>query len=156
MRRRAFWPPCGAASARLGAVADTRELLYAIEFMQNADRLEITDEILQDAGREEPLGNDAKYYYRLQEGRPIISVRQQSIERSAPGAYTPRNLPPPPSHLSAWSQIKDTVSFPEFSAVAERFGNIQIPLRTPQPVPRILALSTSHLATSLPPQHSNI
>ena len=137
----------GAASARLearlGAVADTPELLYAIEFMQSADRLEITDEILEDAGRNELPGKQVQYYYRLQRGRPVISVRQPSAEPTAAGAYTPRNLPQPHSHLSALSQIKDTVSFPEFSAVAERFGNIQIfrewsfgrsaALRAPQP-----------------------
>ncbi len=129
--------------ARLGAVGDTPELLYAIEFMQSADRLEITDEILEDAASKGLPSKDAQSYYRLQRGRPVINVRQPSTDSTAGRAYTPRNLSQPPLHLSALSQIKDTVSFPEFSAVAERFKSIRIfrewsfgrsnALRTPQP-----------------------
>ena len=136
----------GAASARLearlGALDNTPELRYGIEFMQSADRLEITDEILEDAEKVETHDKDARFYYRLRRGRPVISVRQRSVD-SAAKAYTPRDLPQLPSHLSALSQIKDPASFPEFSAVAELFNNIQIfrewgfgrsiALRAPQP-----------------------
>lgn len=136
----------GAASARLesrlGMLDSTPELRYGIEFMQSADRLEITDEILEDAEKGDASSADVRFYYRLRGGRPVINVRQR-LAASAGDTYTPRDMPNLQTSRSALSQIKDPASFPEFSAVAERFNKIQIfrewsfgrssTLRAPQP-----------------------
>ena len=130
--------------ARLAAAEAIPELRYSIEFMQVADRLEITDEILEDVPTDKAPTGDVRFYYRLrgQGGRPTINVRQPPVGTSNAATYAARTVGVNPQQ-SSLSQIKDPISFPEFSAVARRFGNIQLfrewgfgrssVLRVPQP-----------------------
>lgn len=111
--------------ARLAHEVGRPELRYAIEFMQNTDRLEITDEILEDTPQAGAGEKKGQFYYRFNHGQSVINARQRPAGQPGAIAYAERRLSLPP-HLSALSQIKDPVSFPEFSAVAERFANIQI------------------------------
>lgn len=135
---------CARLEARLVAAEAIPELRYIIEFMQVADRLEITDEILEDAPADKAQTGDVRFYYRLhgQGGLPTINVRQPPVGTSNAATYAARTVGVNPQQ-SALSQLKDPISFPEFSAVTRRLGNIQLfrewgfgrssALRVPQP-----------------------
>ncbi len=129
--------------AHLTAADNIPELSYAIEFMQNADHLEITEETLERTqGAARTAHEPRYYYYRKQRGQAFIATRQLRTPAQAEGGHTERQVGVNPQ-LSALSQIKDPASFPEFSSAARRLERIGIfrewafgrsaTLRLPQP-----------------------
>lgn len=139
----------GGSSARLEAqlspLSSTPELRYGIEFTESAGRLEIIDEVLEEAVKDDPRAKDVRFYYRFQNGHPAISVSESGADTTANHRYRQRKLKresidPTQSILS---QRKEPDLYPEVAATANRFGSIQLyrewsfgrsaPLRRPQP-----------------------
>lgn len=113
--------------AQLSPTKSTRELCYRLAFTESANRLEITDEALEEAKKVSPDKKDVLLYYRFQHGRPVISVRQQ-VDDGPDGQYTERKLrresiDPEQSILS---QRKDPDLYPEITSVARRFERTQV------------------------------
>jgi predicted ATPase len=138
----------GGSSARLEAqlapLNSTPELRYGIEFTESAGRLEIIDEVLEEAVRVDPRAKDVRFYYRFQNGHPAINVSETGADPTANRRYRQRKLKresidPTQSILS---QRKEPDLYPEVAATANRFGSIQLyrewsfgrsaPLRRPQ------------------------
>ncbi len=140
----------GATAARieslLAPVNKTPELRYALEFTDSAGRLEIADEVLEEAMKADRSAKDVRFYYRFQRGHPAINVNETVV--SSEGFRLPykqrklkrESIDPQQSILS---QRKDPDQYPELTATAKRFDGIQVfrewsfgrsaALRAPQP-----------------------
>jgi predicted ATPase len=122
-----------ATAARIEALLSpanaTRELRYALEFTESAGRLEIADEVLEEAKKANQSAKDVRFYYRFQRGHPAINVSETVL--SSKGLRLPykqrtlkrESIDPQQSILS---QRKDPDLYPEVTATAKRFGAIQV------------------------------
>jgi predicted ATPase len=104
-------------------------LRYAIEFTESAGRLEIVDEILEDAKKTDPRAKDVRFYYRFQHGHPVINVSETVA--SSVGfrlKYKRRKLQRESidPQQSILSQRKDPDQYPEVTATGKRFAGIQV------------------------------
>jgi predicted ATPase len=123
------------------AVTKIPKLRYRLSFKSVGQRTEVTDESIE---RTEPIKGkkDVFFYYRYQDGRPVINVRQapavgpEGIER----LLKRESLTPDESILS---QRKDPDQYPELTWLGQQFAQIQTfrewsfgrygALRQPQP-----------------------
>ena len=136
-----LWKGDGGGPAEIDAVlkgAPTgRPLRYRLQFDAVQSRVEVTDEAIEELepspGR--PPGSDVFFYYRFQQGNPVINVadgRPRHLQRE--------NLRPDQSVLA---QRKDPDLYPEVTWVGERLGAFHtfrewsfgryVALRQPQP-----------------------
>jgi predicted ATPase len=123
----------GATVARIEAqsspVNSTPALRYAIEFTESAGRLEIVDEILEDAKKADPRAKDVRFYYRFQHGHPAINV-SETVESSVGFRlkYKKRKLQRESidPQQSILSQRRDPDQYPEVTATGKRFAGIQV------------------------------
>lgn len=114
------------------------DLRYRLNFASAGQRMEVLDEVVEDAEKQNFSALDVFFYYRFQQGRPVLNIRSES------GKYTQRmlkreTLVPDESVLS---QRKDPDIYPEVTWLGEQFSSIQIfrnwtfgrsaPLRRPQ------------------------
>ncbi len=113
-----------------------RPLRYRIRFNAVQSRVEVTDEAIEEItpapGR--PPGSDVFFYYRFQQGNPVINVAD------GPRYLQRENLLPDQSVLA---QRKDPDLYPEVTWVGERLGAFHtfrewsfgryVALRQPQP-----------------------
>lgn len=99
------------------------ELRYRLSFSAVGPRTEVTDEAIERTKPTKPGEKDVFFFYRFQEGRPAINVRQttdgqqwtqRSLER--------QTLTPDESVLS---QRKDPDLYPELTWLGQQFAHIQ-------------------------------
>lgn len=117
-----------------------RPLRYRLEFTSANSRVEILDEAIEETtpvrGNAEPY-----FYYRFQQGHPVLNVRDQGTEDEPVYRYLQRtDLRPDQSVLA---QRKDPDPYPEVTWLGRHFEAIQVfrewtfgryvPLRQPQP-----------------------
>lgn len=117
-----------------------RPLRYSLEFTTVQNRVEVIDEAIEEAVHRQGKG-DVFFYYRFQQGRPVINIRAagkggKSIERR----LERDSLLPDQSVLA---QRKDPDLYPEVTWVGRQLASIQTfrewtfgryaPLRQPQP-----------------------
>jgi predicted ATPase len=131
--------------ARLAPVNGTPELRYGVEFTDSGGRLEIVDEVLEEAAQADPRANDVRFYYRFQRGHPSISVTEIVADEVTKRKYKQRKLKRDAidPQQSIFSQKKDLELYPEVTTAGMRFKDIQIfrewgfgrsaALRSPQP-----------------------
>ena len=115
------------------------DLRYRLTFAASGQRTEVIDEVIEEVEKTDPKAKDVRFYYRFQNGRPALNVRQTS------GNYTSRQLKredlvPDESVLS---QRKGSDVYPEITWLGQQFARIQTfrewsfgryaPLRQPQP-----------------------
>ena len=121
--------------AVLNGAPTRRPLRYRLQFDAVQSRVEVTDEAIEEAAPlpEKPPGSDVFFYYRFQQGNPVINM-----------AGGPRlrleNLRPDQSVLA---QRKDPDLYPEVTWLGERLGGFHtfrewsfgryVALRQPQP-----------------------
>jgi len=127
--------------ARLAAHGDLRELVYRLAFTETGNRVEIVDEALEEVIKTDSTKPDVFFYYRFQDGRPAINVR----EFDGDGTYFERRLQRESisPEQSVLKQKRDAEHYPELFQTAKRFEEIQIfrewgfgrsaTLRQPQP-----------------------
>ncbi len=139
----------GLNAARIEAILAgfdrTPGLRYAIEFADSNGRVEILDELLEECEKADPGAPDVRYYYRFQQGHPEINMAEEVLDRPGGRKYVHRKLKRESidPRQSIFSQRKDADLYPEVTAVAERFGAIEVfrewsfgrtaPLRKAQP-----------------------
>ena len=104
------------------------ELRYRLSFTEANSRLEILDEALEDTMPHKPGEKDVFFYYRFQNGHPVINVKQTVKDESAKKQYVKRALKRESLNpeQSVFAQRKDPEIYPELTHVAEQFGRIQI------------------------------
>jgi len=129
-----------AVEAELHVRAVTPALRYKLQFESTAqNRLEISDELLENVNKTDARAKDVYFYYRYQNGRPTINTRTKI------GKIEGRKLDPDSldSRQSVLSQRRDPDAYPELTSLAQALGEIQIfrewsfgrsaMLRQPQP-----------------------
>lgn len=114
-------------------------LRYKLTFAASGQRTEVIDEAIEETAKTDPTAKDVRFYYRFQQGRPVLNIRDNS------GRYTRRGLKreelvPDESVLS---QRKGSDVYPEVTWLGQQFAKIQtfrewsfgryVPLRQPQP-----------------------
>lgn len=115
------------------------DLRYLLKFTASGQRTEVIDEAIEEATQADPSANDVRFYYRFQQGHPVLNVRDNK------GGYTKRGLKreelvPDESVLS---QRKGSDVYPEVTWLGRQFARVQtfrewsfgryVPLRQPQP-----------------------
>jgi len=104
-------------------------LRYKLQFTMAGQRLELTDEAVEN---EHPINShqqDVYFFYRYLQGRPVLNIRSQPEEK--PGTDVGRNerrlrredLKPDQSVLS---QRKDPDQYPELTYLGNQFSEIQL------------------------------
>lgn len=108
---------------------NARDLRYLLAFRAVNHRLEIVDEVLEEATRRAANAKDVFFYYRFQNGYPAINARKptRKIEQAKASAYVSRRierqlLRPDESVLS---QRKEPDLYPEVAWLGGQFERIQ-------------------------------
>jgi predicted ATPase len=112
----------GAVSAEL-RIPRIDLLRYRLVFGLWGQRLQVLDEVIENADSGRAEGGDA-FYYRFQDGSPKFRSRQENIsaaDYSAEVSLKPHSLDPAQSVLS---QRKDPDQYPEVTAIGYRFADI--------------------------------
>jgi predicted ATPase len=114
--------------AKLAAFRATPELRYAIEFTESNGRLEIVDEVLEEAQQVDPKADDVRFYYRFQRGHPAINVSEVVADTTNKREYRQRKLGRETidPQQSIFSQKRDIELYPEVTTVGRQFGAVQI------------------------------
>ena len=104
------------------------ELHYRLSFAETNNRLEILDEALEETLPNKPGEKDVFFYYRFQNGHPVINIQQTVKDENAKKQYVKRRLNRESLNpeQSVFAQRKDPEIYPELTHVAEQFGRIQI------------------------------
>ncbi len=104
------------------------ELRYRLAFTEANSRLEIVDEALENSLQSWPGETDVFFYYRFQNGHPVINVKETVKDEGARRENVKRQLKRESLNpeQSVFSQRKDPEIYPELTRVAEQFGRIQI------------------------------
>jgi predicted ATPase len=116
------------------------DLRYRLAFTALAQRVEVTDEVIENANKTDVRAKDVFFYYRFQAGNPVINVTESLGGKRKERHLERQTLLPDESVLS---QRKDPVSYPELTELGRQFGRIQTfrewsfgrygQLRQPQP-----------------------
>ncbi len=116
-----IWKGNKPGSAQVEAVVDyprgPQSLRHRIEFTETAAQFELLDEVIEnqaaDPGHAEPV-----FYYRFQNGRPALSVREGSQRQLKREDVAP--------DASILSQRKDPDQYPELTYLADVYGRIRL------------------------------
>lgn len=101
-------------------------LRYKLSFVELGHRVETTDEIIEDGPTANDETADARFYYRFQEGHPVVNVKSEwaptiKVRRDKRNLDR-RNLKPDESILL---QLKDPFVYPELFELGRKFEGIQ-------------------------------
>ncbi|MEN9543958.1 MAG: hypothetical protein RLZZ598_791, partial [Pseudomonadota bacterium] len=128
-------------NAVIGPAPTKRSLRYRLAFTVAQHRLEVIDEAVEELRPERSDQSDGRFYYRFQQGRPVITVKGSGKG----GAFKERRLERDSliPDQSVLSQRKDPDLYPELTWAGQAFGEIQTfrewrfgqgsPVRLPQP-----------------------
>lgn len=116
------------------------DIRYRLTFTASGQRVEVTDEVVENAEKTDKKASDVFFYYRFQAGNPVINVSAPFGGNRNERYLERQTLTPDESVLS---QRKDPVSYPELTELARQFARIQFfrewsfgrysQLRQPQP-----------------------
>jgi predicted ATPase len=144
-------PKPATIEARICASGKIPELRHRLSFTEANSRLEIVDEALEEAVPRYKGKTDVFFYYRFQNGHPVINVRQTAkdeeskTQRDEGQSKRERSTFNLARHLeerdykqrrlqreslnpeqSVLAQRKDPEAYPELTRVGKQFGRIQI------------------------------
>ena len=100
----------------IGSAPTNRPLRYKLAFAESANRIEVTDEVIEDAIPASPGAPNELFYYRLQNGRASINFGGRSIREIPRESLVPDQ--------SVLSQRKDPDTYPELTWLAQSFAQI--------------------------------
>jgi predicted ATPase len=98
------------------------DIRYRLAFTASGQRVEVTDEVIENAEKTEKTANDVFFYYRFQTGNPVINVSAPFGGKRNERFLERQTLTPDESVLS---QRKDPVSYPELTELGRQFARIQ-------------------------------
>ncbi len=97
------------------------DLRYRLEFAAAGDRVEITDEALEEADKHKNGAKDVYFYYRFQKGHPVLNVASDDGKRVERKLQRDSLVP----DASVLSQRKEPDLYPELAWAANSFSRIQ-------------------------------
>ncbi len=103
-------------------------LRYRLRLTAVGQRMQLVDEAIED---EEPVRldqNELNFYYRYQQGQPVLNVRTLPSESEKAGDRIQRSLQREDLNpeLSVLSQIKGPDHYPELTYLGNQFGRIKL------------------------------
>jgi predicted ATPase len=103
-------------------------LYYKLSIVESGQRVEITDEIIEGEPTDRDEAGDPPFFYRLQEGHPIVKVRTANsrydfsrLDLRAKRELDRKDIKPDESILM---QLKDSYAYPELTELGRQFGQI--------------------------------
>jgi predicted ATPase len=114
-------PKTATLDARLGRGDKKTDLRYQLEFAAAGDRVEVTDEALEEADKHELSSQDVNFYYRFQQGHPVLNVASDDGKRVERKLQRDSLAP----DASVLSQRKEPDLYPELAWAASSFSRIQ-------------------------------
>lgn len=99
------------------APSTRRSLRYKLEFGVSNDRVEVFDEAIEETTPDHGY-RDPYFYYRYQRGRPVINVKNETLQRHLERA----DLVPDQSVLA---QFKEPALYPEITWIGRKFREIR-------------------------------
>jgi predicted ATPase len=125
-------------SEALGLIDESPILRYKLAFSAQGQRVEITDEVIEDVNYKDATPNedqawlraagaeDARFYYHFQKGNPVVNAK--TVGALYKKAYrTNQSLDKRTLKLdeSILMQLKDPSSYPELTEIGRQFDNIR-------------------------------
>jgi len=104
-------------------------LRYRLCFTEAGQKLEITDEVVENESPTDPQETQPFFFYRFQQGEPVLSVREETTERAGsakgrgPRKLRREEITP---NQSVLSQRKDPDQYPEVTYLGKQFSQISI------------------------------
>jgi predicted ATPase len=114
-------PKTAIIDARLGRGENKSDLRYQLEFTAANDRVEVTDEALEEADKYKNGASDVYFYYRFQKGHPVLNVASDDGKRVERKLQRDSLVP----DASVLSQRKEPDLYPELAWAATSFSRIQ-------------------------------
>ena len=114
-------PKAATLDARLCRGSKKSDLRYQLEFTAAGDRVEVTDEALEEADKRKPGSKDVYFYYRFQQGHPVLNVASDDGKRVERKLQRDSLAP----DASVLSQRKEPDLYPELAWCANSFSRIQ-------------------------------
>ena len=116
-----IWKGSPTGHAIVQAVVDypygTQPLRHRIEFTETALRFDLLDEVVEN-NQADPGNDDPFFYYRFQNGHPMLSVRNAGTRQLQRHDVAPDE--------SILSQRKDPDQFPELAHLADAYSSIRL------------------------------
>ena len=106
--------PAATVDVTVAYPAGPTALRYRLSFTEAGARFELRDEAVENEKPTNPYDEQPYFYYRYQEGRPVLNVKGQSPSRH----LMREDVKPDQSILS---QRRDPDSYPELTYLANRF-----------------------------------
>ncbi len=108
--------------AEIEAIVDYPEgimpLRYRLNFTEVVQKLEIVDEVIEKYGKDEQDAEDAEFFYRYQQGNPLINIKGQGTT-----SLNMRNFKPDQSIIY---QIRSPQQHPEITYLYNQLKSISI------------------------------
>ena len=98
------------------------DLRYRLTFAALGPRVEVTDEVIENAKKDYPSAKDVYFYYRFQGGNPVVNVKDGSKGKPIPRHLERKTLKPDESVLA---QLKDPFAYPELTELGRKFEQIR-------------------------------
>jgi predicted ATPase len=120
-------PPLASVEVEVESRRADMPLFYRLEFTQVGQRMEITDEVLENA-KSFP-GKDMPYFfYRFQRGHPVLNVHESTKKEGFQSEGHLRKLQAEDIDLkqSILSQRKDPQAYPEITHLGRDFARIRL------------------------------
>jgi len=114
--------PTAEIQATLDSSVENMPLCYRIKFTVAGHRLEIVDEAVENE-RPYAYNDDVYFYYRYQQGRPVLNIKTTSEGQRSQRTLRRDDLIPDQSVLS---QRKDPDQYPELTYLGNQFSSISL------------------------------
>lgn len=114
-------PKTATIDARLSRGGSRSDVRYRLEFTAAGDRVEVTDELLEEADKHKKGAKDVYFYYRFQKGHPVLNVASEGGKRVERKLQRDSLAP----DASVLSQRKEPDLYPELAWAANSFSRIQ-------------------------------
>lgn len=119
--------PTAIIEAQVESIRGEMPLRYRLEFTQQGQKLEITDEVLENA-RAFPGKQSPYFYYRIQNGHPYVNVHENTKREGFQSPQHRRELRVEDLDLkqSILSQRKDPNAYPEITFLGKSFAAFKL------------------------------
>ena len=104
-------------------------LRYRLSFTQSGQRFDVADESIENATKTDPTEDDVYFYYRYQQGRPVLNTRvrvEGAISQGRNGFLRTLKKESVSSEQSILSQKRDADVYPEMTWLGEQFGAMKL------------------------------
>jgi len=120
--------PIAEINVSLNYPGDSIPLRYRLNFTEVSQRLELVDEAIECVHKKEDWQPDVYFYYRYQEGSPVLNIQNSETGNTDSRDRTQRTLRREDLDFnqSVLSQLKDPDQYPELTYIGKQFLKIKL------------------------------